>query len=73
MGRIGVAPMASQQCWGVTAGQARHNSSNVGVSLRARCDTTLVIIIDCYVLLNSFGNCYLDVQLVKENISDAFT
>ena len=22
--------MASQQCWGVTAGQARHNASNVG-------------------------------------------
>ena len=24
------APMASQQWWGVTAGQVRHNSSNVG-------------------------------------------
>ena len=32
----------SSNVGGVTAGQARHNSSNVGVSLRARCDTTLV-------------------------------
>ena len=23
------APRSSQQCWGVTAGKARHNSSNV--------------------------------------------
>ena len=33
VGLLDVAPMASQ-LWGVSAGQARHNSINVGVSLR---------------------------------------
>ena len=43
-GGLDFAPMVSQlkKCWGGTAGQARHNSSNVGVSLQARWYTTLV-------------------------------
>ena len=35
-------PWLHNNVGGVIAGQARHNSSNVGVSLRAKCDTTLV-------------------------------
>ena len=37
-------PWCHNNVGGVTVGQARHNSRNVGVSLRARCDTTLVSI-----------------------------
>ena len=42
----------SSNVGGVTAGQARHNSSNVVVSLRARWDTTLVNICYRYLCIN---------------------
>ena len=56
--------MASQQCWGVTAGQARHNSSNVGGVTAGQVDTTLVLVIivdkmlfiECYLLLSREDN-----------------
>ena len=46
---------------GVTAGQARHSSSNVGVSLRARLDTTLVLLIHAH-------ESYLDANDSKVNL-----
>ena len=33
----------------------------------------VITMIDCYVILNSFGEYYLDFQLVNENVSDVFT
>ena len=32
----------------------------------------VMTIIDCYVIINSFGDYYLDFQLVTENVSDVF-
>ena len=42
-GRIGLCTQGVSTV-GVTAGPARHNSRNVGVSLRSRYDTTLVML-----------------------------
>ena len=33
----------------------------------------VITIIDCYVIVNSFGDYYLDFQLVTENFSNLFT
>ena len=48
-GGLDFAPMASQQCW--ESLQARHNTTQVmlGVSLRARWDTTLVVIMTAFI------------------------
>ena len=42
---------ASQQRWGVTAGKARHTSSNVRCVSAGKVDTTLVIIIIIIIIL----------------------
>ena len=33
----------------------------------------VITIIECYVILNRFGDYYLDFQLLTENFSDVFT